>query len=104
MADARLMSSLRTGCSADLRAGSCHDCAKNAAIGSICSHGARRRFLQIAWQEDAMLGVRFSAVCGIVLGGMLVSSAAHAAQTCDQRSARACKPAATQSNREAPRA
>jgi len=51
-----------------------------------------------------MLGVRFSAVCGIVLGGMLVSSAAHAAQTCDQRSARACKPAATQSNREAPRA
>ena len=51
-----------------------------------------------------MLGVRFSAVCTIVLGGVLVSSAAYAAQICDQRSARACKPAATQSSREAPRA
>ena len=51
-----------------------------------------------------MLGVRFGAVCTIVFGGMLVSSAAHAAQTCDPRFPRTCKPAATQSNREAPRA
>jgi hypothetical protein len=51
-----------------------------------------------------MLGVRFGAVCTIVLGGVLVSSAAHAVQTCDQRSARACKPVAAQSNRDAPKA
>jgi hypothetical protein len=51
-----------------------------------------------------MLGVRFSAVCSIVVGGMLVSSAAQAVQTCDQRSGRACKPAAAQSTREAPKA
>src|SRR6266478_4148152 len=75
-----------------------------SAIGSICSHGARRIFLQIAWQEDAMLGVRFGAVCTIVLGGMLVSSAAHAAQACDQRFPRTCKPAAAQNSREAPKA
>ena len=51
-----------------------------------------------------MRGVRFGAVCTIVLGGMLVSSAAHAAQACDQRSSRTCKPTAAQSSREAPKA
>ncbi|TMJ30076.1 MAG: hypothetical protein E6G88_08770 [Alphaproteobacteria bacterium] len=51
-----------------------------------------------------MLGVRFGAVCTIVLGGMLVSSAAHAAQACDQRFPRTCKPAAAQNSREAPKA
>ena len=75
-----------------------HDCAKKAAVTSICSHGARRIFLQIAWQEDAMIGVRFGAMCMIVLGGMLVSSAAEAAQACDKRLSRTCRPAATQIN------
>jgi hypothetical protein len=51
-----------------------------------------------------MLGVRFGAVCAIVVGGMLVASAAHAAQGCDQRFPRTCKPAAAQSNRESPKA
>jgi hypothetical protein len=46
-----------------------------------------------------MLGVRFGAACTIVLGGMLISSAADAAQTCE-RGSRTCKPAATQSSRE----
>jgi hypothetical protein len=46
-----------------------------------------------------MLGVRFGAVCTIVLGGMLISSGADAAQTCE-RGSRTCKPAATQSSRE----
>ena len=32
---------------ASLDSDCCHDCAKNAAIGSICSHGARWIFLQI---------------------------------------------------------
>jgi hypothetical protein len=51
-----------------------------------------------------MRGVRFGAVCTIVLGGMLVSSAAHAAQACDQRFSRTCKPTTAQSNRESPKA
>lgn len=51
-----------------------------------------------------MLGVRLGAVCTIVLGGMLASSAADAAQACDQRLPRTCKAAATQSNRESPKA
>jgi hypothetical protein len=51
-----------------------------------------------------MRSVRFGAVCTIVLGGMLVSSAAHAAQACDQRFSRTCKPTAAQSSREAPKA
>jgi hypothetical protein len=51
-----------------------------------------------------MLGVRFGAVCTIVLGGMLASSAADAAQACDQRLPRTCKSAAAQSNRESPKA
>jgi hypothetical protein len=60
---------------------------------SCKSHGRRAQ----------MLGVRFGAVCTIVLGGMLVASAAHAAQVCDQRSSRTCKSAAAQSNRESPK-
>ncbi len=51
-----------------------------------------------------MIGVRFGAVCTVLVGGMLVSSAAPAVQACDQRFPRTCKPAAAQTNREAPKA
>jgi len=48
-----------------------------------------------------MLRVRLGAVCTILVAGTLVASAA---QACDQRFPRTCKPAAAQSNREAPKA
>jgi hypothetical protein len=49
-----------------------------------------------------MIGVRFGAVCTVLIAGMLASSAGQAAPACDKRFSRTCRATTAQVTREAP--